>query len=518
MPDNYETEGGHWLKYSIFGALAIAFVLLNFFFVRRYVSSNSSLINNYSLSDEDINTVRDTAVAGLFYPADYYQLESSVKGYLQTAEPKMSKRPHIIVVPHAGYMYSAKVAAKAYQHLLPFAQEIKKVILVGPAHQVALKGAALSSATDFKTPLGLVPTDKELTSSLAALPEFKISDKAHKNEHSLEVQLPFLQKTLNRFSIVPIVYGRIEPDKLAAALRPYLLRNDTLLVISADLSHYLDNDSAQAVDNVTAQMVASGRPLADHQSCGATGINTAMLLAKSAGLHPQLLDMANSGDANGNMNSVVGYASWMFTEPESAKPVLSPLEQEVENLSNFARHNRENILKIVSSALESAVQGKHYEPSRDDYPDVMFDKGAAFVTLTLNGELRGCVGSLLPHRAIALDMAENAYAAAREDSRFAPLTADELKNIKYSISLLSGYEPVSFANEEDLLAKISAGTDGLVLRDGDRQGVFLPSVWKQFPDKKEFLNNLKIKAGLSPSYWSPKVKIFKFRTVEITQQ
>ena len=518
MPDNYETEGRHWFKYSILTVLAVAIISLNLFFVRRYISSNSDLINDYSLRDNDINTVRDTAVAGLFYPADYYQLESSIKGYLQTSDPVLSKRPHIIVVPHAGYIYSAKVAAKAYQHLLPFAQEIKKVILVGPAHQVVLKGAALSSATDFKTPLGLVPTDKELTSSLVALPEFKINDKAHKKEHSLEVQLPFLQKTLNRFSIVPIVYGRIEPEKLAAALRPYLLRNDTLLVISADLSHYLDNDAAQAVDSATAQMVASGRPLGEHQSCGATGINTAMLLAKSAGLRPQLLDMANSGDATGNTDSVVGYASWMFTAPETAKPELSPLEQEVENLSNFARHNRENILNIVSAALQAAASGKHYEPSRDDYPDVMFDKGAAFITLSLNGELRGCIGSLLPHRAIAIDLAENSYAAAREDSRFVPLTPDELKKIGYSISLLSGYEPVSFVDEEDLLTKISAGTDGLVLRDGDRQGLFLPSVWKQFPDKKEFLNNLKIKAGLSPSYWSAKVKIVKFRTVEITQQ
>lgn len=507
-------------RYIFFAAIILALVVLNFYFIHKYVSSNSDTINTYALRDEDINPVRESAVSGLFYPADYYQLENTVTGYLQTTGSVISKRPHIIVVPHAGYMYSAKVAASAYQRLLPFASDIKKVILVGPAHRVAVKGAALSSAANFKTPLGLVPTDKDITAKLAALPMFNYNDKAHKNEHSLEVQLPFLQKTLQNFTIVPILYGQTEPDKLAEALQPLLKRNDTLLIFSADLSHYLSNDDAKLLDGTTAKMVAEGQPLAEHQSCGATGINTAMILAKQNGLYPQLLDMANSAEASGETDSVVGYAAWMFAHQDGkqAEPQLSPLEQEVENLTNFARHNRTDLQKIVAQALNYATQNKHYQPSRTDYPDVLFDKGAAFVTLTRNGELRGCIGSLLPNRAIALDLAENAYAAAMEDSRFAPLRAEELKDTKYSISLLSGYERIRFSSQDDLLEQIIPEVDGLVLRDGDRQGLFLPSVWKQLPNKKDFLNNLKIKAGLSPSYWSPKVKIFRFRTVEIDEQ
>ena len=506
-------------RYVFLAAIILALIVLNLYFVHKYVSSNSDTINDYALRDEDINPVRESAVAGLFYPADYYQLEDTVNGYLKTVGSAMSKRPHMIIVPHAGYMYSAKVAASAYQRLLPFAKTIKKVVLIGPAHRVAVKGAALSSAASFKTPLGMVPTDKDIIAKLATQPLFCYNDKAHKHEHSLEVQLPFLQKILTNFTIVPILYGQSDPQKLAEALQPLLKREDTLLVFSADLSHYLSDDDAKLLDGTTAKMVAAGQPLADHQSCGATGINTAMILAKKLGLHPQLLDMANSADVSGDTDSVVGYAAWIFAQKESAnKPKLSPLEQEVENLNNFARHNREDLQKIVTQALNYATQDKHYQPSRTEYPDVLFDKGAAFVTLTRNGELRGCIGSLLPNRAIALDLAENAYAAANEDSRFAPLSAEELKDTKYSISLLSGYERIRFTSQDDLLEQIIPEIDGLVLRDGDRQGLFLPSVWKQLPNKKDFLNNLKIKAGLSPSYWSPKVKIFRFRTVEINDE
>ena len=161
------------------------------------------------------------------------------------------------------------------------------------------------------------------------------------------------------------------------------------------------------------------------------------------------------------------------------------------------------------------MHGKKYAPSRQDYADVLFDKGAAFVTLTKKGELRGCIGSLIAGRAIALDIAANAYAAALEDVRFPAVKAEELPDLSFSISLLTDYERLHFKNEEDVLKQIVSGKDGLVIRDGDRQGVLLPSVWEQIPDKREFLNNLKIKAGLSPVYWSDKVKIYRFRVVEI---
>lgn len=503
-------------RYIVIIAALAALAVFNFFYLQEYISSNSEVINNYSLRDEDMNKTREAAVAGLFYPADVYQLSSELDGYLKHAGPSLSRRPHILIVPHAGYMYSAKVAAQAYQKLQPFGREIRKVILLGPSHRVTLNGAALSSADSFRTPLGKVPVDREITAVLAQDKSFTYNDLAHKNEHSLEVQLPFLQKTLQDFSIVPVVYGTVSPEALASTLRPLLDRNDTLLVISADLSHYLDYETARKVDEHTAALVAESKPLDPHLSCGAAGINTALLLARELGLQPQMLDMASSGDVGGDMQSVVGYAAWVFNRGAEPQKQLTPLEREVENLDNFGRHNRQALLDIARKGLEEAVlHGKKYAPSRQDYADVLFDKGAAFVTLTKKGELRGCIGSLIAGRAIALDIAANAYAAALEDVRFPAVKAEELPDLSFSISLLTDYERLHFKNEEDVLKQIVSGKDGLVIRDGDRQGVLLPSVWEQIPDKREFLNNLKIKAGLSPVYWSDKVKIYRFRVVEI---
>ncbi len=516
MSDQSEPESRRLTYYLIVGVVILAVALLNFFYIRNYISSNHELINDYSLRDADMNKTREAAVAGLFYPADVYQLEKDVTGYLQMTPPKLGRRPHIMIVPHAGYMYSAMVAARAYQQLQPYAAEIKKVIIIGPAHRVPVRGAALSTAGDFRTPLGLVKTDKKLTETLAVNPHFEYNDKAHKDEHALEVQLPFLQKVLKNFSIVPIVYGRIEPADLAMALRPLLRKNDTLLIVSADLSHYLSDEQARQVDAQTAAMVAAGQPLAEHQSCGAIGINTALLLARQEGLRPELLSMANSGTVTGETDSVVGYASWVFAGEPMPQPQLSPLETETENLKNFARHNREALFDIVNRALVEAVRGKRFAPARNSYADVLFDKGASFVTLTQDGHLRGCIGSLLPTTAIASDLAANAYAAAREDKRFPPLTQEELDKTSFSISLLTSFERVEFDNEEDLLKQITPNVDGLVLRDGDRQGLFLPAVWKELPAKKDFLNHLKIKAGLSPSYWSPNVKIYRFHAVEVS--
>ncbi len=518
MFENIEIDYQRLPKYIIIAIFIVGIVLLNFYFIKSYISSNSETINKYSLQDKDVNPVREAAVAGLFYPADSYQLEKDVSGYLHSVAPSLDRRAHILVVPHAGYMYSAEVAAKAYQQLLPFSDVIKKVIILGPSHRFAMKGVALSSAEYFVTPLGKVKTDFEITEYLKNQKGFSVNDKAHKNEHALEVQLPFLQKVLKEYTIIPMVYGITDAKELAKELKTLLEKNDTLLVVSADLSHYNDIQTAKQIDDKTIDMVSKGEDLDEHRSCGAIGINTAMYLAKDLSLTPVLMDQSNSGKISGITDSVVGYASWIFAgEPEPEK-LLSPLEQEMKSLENFARHNREDILQIVKRSLSKAIDKKHYTPDREDYPNVMFDKGATFVTLTKGEELRGCIGSLLPKQAVALDIAQNTYSAANEDSRFKPITLEELSEIKISVSFLSGYEKIIFNNEEDLLNQIIPNVDGLVLRDGDRQGLFLPSVWKQIPDKKEFLNNLKIKAGLSPSYWSDKVKIYRFRTVEITEK
>ena len=483
----------------------------------RHISSNQQSIVNYDKKDDDIYPIREAAVAGVFYPADIYQLQSDINGYLNHISDSSSSKPKILIVPHAGYKYSAQVAASAYKRIMPFKDKLKKIFLLGPSHHVYVKGVALANEKNFKTPLGLIKNDINIANQLAQAKGFSFNSRAHKDEHSLEVVLPFLQETLNEFQIIPMVYGEVNPQYLAKILQPHLDRNDSILIVSADLSHYLSYNDANNADKQTAEDIKNGITLDQHQSCGATGINTAMILARHFGLVPHLLDMVNSGDTAGDKDSVVGYGAWSF-EKEKEEIKLEGIELEQDNLANFARHNKNAIIDIVSKSLEKAVlENSEYSPNRDDYDNVMFDKGASFVTLEKNGKLRGCIGSIFPTMSIAEDLTKNAQLAALHDSRFNPVSKDELKNITFKVSLLTGFEEIKFSSYDDLLKQIKPKTDGLLIKDGKRQGVFLPTVWEDIPNKKEFLTELKIKAGLSPTYWSDNIEVFRFRTVEITK-
>ncbi len=508
------------LKFILIGIVLASLLWINYCHFTRHISSNPERINHFVAKDDNMDKFRAPAVAGVFYPADTENLDAQVGKYLSDVTPLTSRRPKMLIVPHAGYRYSAPTAAKAYGLLRPYAKNIRNVILVGPSHYVAVDGFALSGDDYFKTPLGQVPVNKEINAELAQNPHFKYNSLAHLKEHSLEVQLPFLQKVLKRFSIVPVVYGNADPAVLAAALQPYMDRPDTLIIFSADLSHYYTYDQARYIDSRTEELVAGRLPqVEEHMSCGSLGINAAVLLARKYNFQPRLLDIVNSGDVTGDKSGVVGYGAWSFDREDRPREetALPPLKQEVESLRSFAEIYGKDLLEIAGASLKEAVGRKKYKPSRSDYPNELFNRGASFVTLQSGGELRGCIGSLLPGRAIADDVADNAYKAAVEDSRFAPLTEEELKNIKVSISLLSGFEAINYKDEADLLSKIIQGVDGIVIRDGNRQGVFLPAVWKQLPDKAEFLNNLKIKAGMSPSYWSNRIKVYRFRVVEISK-
>ena len=504
------------IYYIIIAIIIIAFLVLNYVSFRKNVSSNSQTINEFVKPQEHIE--RAPAVAGLFYSEDKVKLDADVDHYLSVDFNASEHQPQILIVPHAGYEYSAATAAKAYARLSNYKDKIKRVVLVGPSHRVAFQGLATTDKDFFVTPLGKVRVSKNMVKEVTKNDKVTIFDAAHKNEHSLEVQLPFLQKTLSSFSILPIVYGQEEPAHLAEVLRPYLSRKDTIVIFSADLSHYLTYEQAQKVDQETADLIANRNPdVDDHMSCGGTGINAALILARKSNLHPELLDLINSGDVKGNYQSVVGYGSWMFTPAEIEQDeILTPIEQEEKNIRDFTSLYGQELLKIAELSLNEAVtEHRLYSPSRDDYNDNLFNKGSSFVTYEKNGELRGCIGTVVPSIAIAHDIAKNAYTAALEDSRFNPISEEELQDITVSISLLTDFERIRYIDEDDLLSQVTPGIDGLILRDGNRQGIFLPTVWEKIPDKKEFLSELKIKSGLAPSYRSQKMKIYKFRTVEV---
>jgi hypothetical protein len=266
--------------------------------------------------------VRRPAVAGTFYPNDPRDLDLAVGNYLRggersddQAEAAVPKAvPKAVIVPHAGYIYSGPVAASVYARLAPARAAIRRVVLMGPAHRVPLSGLAVSGADAFQTPLGEVAVDRAGVEAILSLDQVAILDAAHEGEHSLEVQLPFLQRVLERFAIVPIVVGRAPPEQVAEVLERLWGADETLIVISSDLSHYHDYDTARRMDAATSRAIEALRPaeIGPHDACGSAAIGGLLRVAETRGLGARTIDLRNSGDTAGPRDRVVGYGAYAF--------------------------------------------------------------------------------------------------------------------------------------------------------------------------------------------------------------
>ena len=260
--------------------------------------------------------VRPPAVAGMFYTGDAQALASEVATMLAEAHPS-AIHPKAVIVPHAGYIYSGPIAAQAYALLAPLHDRISRVVMFGPAHRVPVRGLALPDAATmaFATPLGNVPLDQTAMKQALTLPQVCVSNAAHAMEHSLEVQLPFLQGVLDDFSLVPFLVGDADGHEVAEVIDLLWGGAETLIVISSDLSHYLPYAAAQQKDRGTIDGILHLTPLTEfEQACGAIGINGMIEVARRRGLAPRLLDLRNSGDTAGDRSRVVGYAAVSFVE------------------------------------------------------------------------------------------------------------------------------------------------------------------------------------------------------------
>jgi len=261
-----------------------------------------------------MSSVRPAAVAGMFYPAENRRLADEVQQMLALAH-QFDLAPKALIVPHAGYIYSGAIAATAYAALRPHSALIRRVVLLGPTHRVAVRGLALPATDSFETPLGRVMLDASAAAEIARLPQVTVSAEAHALEHSLEVQLPFLQSVLSDFKLLPLAVGMATAEEVAEVLETVWGGEETLIVISSDLSHYLPYSDAQRVDNETAQSILKLRqPIAHDHACGGTPVSGLIIAAKQHHLTPHLLDLRNSGDTAGTRDRVVGYASFAFTE------------------------------------------------------------------------------------------------------------------------------------------------------------------------------------------------------------
>lgn len=445
-----------------------------------------------------MGSVRNAAVAGLFYPGEAGSLSAELEellGAVEQAGPRLGF-PKALIVPHAGYVYSGPVAARAYDELAPARGIVRRVVLLGPVHRVPVRGLAVPTDAAFATPLGTVAIDRYAIDSLKDLRQVVASDMAHLQEHALEVQLPFLQRQLGEFSLVPFAVGDATPEQVAEVIGRLWGGPETLIVISTDLSHYHPYGKARQIDRNTVTRIAQFATDLDHEeACGATPLNGFLRAAQQRSLGIKLLAACNSGDTAGGKGQVVGYSAFALHEPGT-------------NVD--ASEAGRTLLAIARAAIESRLFGN---ACTADAP-WLGQAAATFVTLTCDGKLRGCIGSLEASRALGTDVAENALAAAFRDPRFPQMTAQEWPRIRVEVSLLSAPKPMRFADEADLIAQIRPGEDGLILEADGRRATFLPQVWESIPDKRAFLAELARKAGLARDVRLARCKVSRYRVTK----
>jgi len=457
--------------------------------------------------------VRPASVAGSFYPGDPQELARMIDGYLAQAAPPALKGSLVAIVsPHAGYEYSGPVAAYGYSLLK--GRKYERVVVISPTHVEPFNFSSVYGGDAYATPLGEILVDKEFVSQLVATKAARIAPQGHglvsgRGEHAIEVQLPFLQRTLGSFKLVPIVMGDQSYEacrSLGVALAKLIAANpETLIVASSDLSHYHPYKEAVSIDGKTLRAVQEWDYLSmsrnfDAQvweACGGAPIIAAMMAAERLGAkEAQLLKYANSGDTSGEKSRVVGYGSVAFANGSgvAAKP--------------FTLGDREKkaLLALARKSVETAVREHRLtDLPPSDMPALLEERGA-FVTLREKGELRGCIGQVSASKTLASTVREVAALAALRDSRFQPVQASELASLDYEISVLSPLRHVMNVQE------IQVGRDGLLMKNGPIEGLLLPQVpVEQHWDRGTFLEETCRKAGLPSGAWkSPQTDVFAF--------
>jgi AmmeMemoRadiSam system protein B/AmmeMemoRadiSam system protein A len=472
---------------------------------------------------ENAAAVREPAVAGQFYPADPAELAKLVDGLLAKAPDPQLPEVVALVAPHAGYQYSAEVAAHAYAALK--GRKITRVVVISPSHIDAFPYSAVFDGEAYATPLGRIPVDRAFAAALAnSSKSIQLSDRGHRPsmgraEHALEVQLPFLQRLLGQFRLVPIIMGDQSYEAcraLGLALAASIRGADTVIVASSDLSHYHKYDEAVRLDRKTLRAIEEydylslWRNLQQQvwEACGGGPIVAAMIAAEKLGARQaRILKYANSGDVTGDKAQVVGYGAVAIYKGTTKGAWQEP------GLKLGSAETAE-LFRVAHRAVETAVREHRLPEEPEPKLEALAQERGAFVTLKRNGELRGCIGYVSPIKPLALTVRDVAASAAVEDHRFPPVTPQELPSLEYEISVLSPMRRVLDLNE------IQVGRDGLLIKQGRQEGVLLPQVpVEQGWDRKTFLEQACRKAGLlEDCYKDSRTDIFRFTALVLNEQ
>ena len=474
----------------------------------------SSLGLTIGQGGRDGGEVRPSAVAGKFYPEATSILKLAIEQFMEDALPPQAKEPMAIVVPHAGYIYSGQICADGFNQAR--GHDYETIVILGTNHTApALSKIALYPGAGFRTPLGIAPVDEATVAALTASSPDCIADAApHVREHSVEVQVPFIQFLFPKAKIVPAVVGDVDTalcDRFGAALAWALKGRRALVVASSDLSHYPSAADAEIVDKKTLETIPSLDPAAlltavkmhagrrirglDTSACGAAPIMAAMAAARAMGASGgRVVSYANSGDVPvGERNRVVGYGAVVLgsgLEPiREAVPPPSAAEQPL------SEDDKRALLALVRKTITRFVTTQMVPLPRGFSPAAMVERGA-FVTLKKRDCLRGCIGHMSPDRPLAALIGAMAIQAAFKDPRFCQVNVTEIPELEIEISVLTPMKPVSGPDD------IVVGRDGVLLTVGGCSAVFLPQVApEQGWGRDEMLDNLSCKAGLPRSAW-----------------
>jgi hypothetical protein len=486
-------------------------------------------------------SVRKAAVAGMFYPKDKKELEEMIEKFLNNVKPEEKEgnlgKIKAIIVPHAGYVHSGQIAAFGFGQLSK--EEYETVIILAPSHYSAFRGASIINKTHYETPLGEIKISADKTKNLLKGSNLISSVRgAHDREHAIEVELPFLQKTLQgeEFEIIPLLISQVSEDdmkKIALALRPYVDTRKTLIVVSSDFTHQgprygyvpfnenvwknvekLDLGAIEYIKNIDPKGFWNYIRETGATICGKNAIYILLEIFKDRKKEINVTLLSYKiNKFNGNS---VSYASIVF---HSRKEKKMEKTGGVGGEEVVTEEEKKYLLKLARETLESYIkEGKKIEPKEAESENLK-KKLATFVTLEKHGQLRGCMGHLQAFQPLYLDVRDNSIAAAIKDPRFPRVREEELRDIEIEISILTTPELIKAESSEEYLEKIVPLRDGIIIERGPYRATYLPQVWEQIPEKKSFLGNLCRKANLEYECWKdPQTKIYRYSAIVFSER
>lgn len=471
------------------------------------IGDRMNIAASTEVNDMTTERIRESVIAGSWYPGDPETLRKTIRTYLdKVPEPSVPGQLMALISPHAGYVYSGQVAAYAYKFLEK--QKFQTVVVIAPSHRAHFEGVSIYDRGGFRTPLGVIPLDKDLVTALKNKDHrIRYVPEAHSQEHSLEIQLPFLQVLIPDIKLVPLVMGEQNLTTckwLAEAVADTIRNKSVLMVASTDLSHFHSGDIARKMDQLVVDRVQAFDPEGLYQklvageceACGGGPMISTMIAARLLGAtKAQVVKYAHSGDVTGDHHRVVGYmAAAIWNNP--GKP--SKKEEEVSSTGEtlgLTSTEKEYLKKVASETIEAKLQGRK-PPKFDAITPTLKEPRGAFVTLHKHGQLRGCIGHLVAHYPLLETIEKMAIAAAFEDPRFQPVQLSEFKDLDIEISVLTPMKKITDVNE------IEVGKHGIYIKKGFASGVLLPQVATEYGwDRITFLEQTCRKAGLPLNAW-----------------